>query len=60
MGTVNIQSEINGCMKTYGYSDVGDVFGIHSLTNYGLKLKKADPISASEISHRKVPSALEK
>lgn len=32
-GTVNIQPEINGCAQTYGYSDVGDVFGIPSSIN---------------------------
>lgn len=31
--TVNIQPEINGCAQTYGYSDVGDVFGIESSIN---------------------------
>lgn len=50
-GTVNIQPEINGCAQTYGYSDVGDVFGIPPSFNEGFKLKQRD--SALEMSRQK-------
>lgn len=49
---MKIQPEINDCAQTYGYPDVGDVFGISSSINYGFKLKREDPNSAMEITHQ--------
>lgn len=59
MGTVNIQSEINGGMKTYGYSEVGDVFGILSFINYGLKLDDQD-LHQKSAQHKKLLQVLRK
>lgn len=59
-GTVNIQPEINGCAQTYGYSDVGDVFGITSSINYSFELKTGDWNSALETRHQNEPPVLKK